>query len=104
MTYDYVSSLSRISSARNKRGRNAATTRLFETVTEIQKELPAFKLLTFNDDNVAQRQALLQDDLISITLLETYGPFHVAREWIPKQVKGDGNCLFNSASVGLIGT
>ena len=103
MPYPYAAALSCISSARNKRGRNGATDRLFTVVRGVHQQLPAYKLVSLDDDELARRHASIQDDITSTTILRQFGPMSEVRGCVPKRVNGDGNCLFNAASVALIG-
>jgi len=97
MNFDYFNSLARISAARSKRSRSCITKRFFDTLRRENSEIPEFEMdrLLVSDH--------ISDDLYSDRLLSEFGPHEVGHRRRAKKVTGNGNCLFNAASVALIG-
>jgi len=97
MSFDYSKSLACISAARSKRGRISNTKKFFDTLAKENRIIPSFD----SDRSIAGEN--ITDDLYSESLLKDYGPLDAGRGRKPKMATGNDNCLFNAASVALIG-
>ena len=96
--YDYANALGRLRDARCKRGVRP-TKKLIEAVSKVNRSIPPFNEAVV----MVQPHSATPDDTYSTLLLKDRGPADVARERVAKLVRGNGNCLFNSASVALTG-
>ena len=93
--------------SRNKRSKvNIITKRFFDTLKRENKSLPMFDA----NRSLVRPYASLHDDRYSNEMLKRHAPNDGAdvadngiRGLVAKSVNGNGNCLFNSASVILIG-
>ena len=99
MTDIYKTSLLALSSARKKRGKISLTKKFFNILKIVNQALPEFDA----NQSVLQPYTNTADDEYSNTLLKDYSPTEAGRGRVAKHVSGNGNCLFNSASVALIG-
>lgn len=99
MNFDYTASLSRVRDARNKRSRVNITKKFFDTLRRENIQLPMFDV----NKSLVNSYASLRDDSYSNELLRSHAPNDSVRQLVAKSVNGNGNCLFNSASVALIG-
>lgn len=97
MSFDYAASLTRVRDARNKRSRVSITKRFIETLRREHRSLPMFNV----HSEMQKQHSSLSDDYYSNQLLRMHGSNEASRGRVAKRV--NGNCLFNSASVALIG-
>jgi len=88
-----------MSAARGKR--KTITTKFIQTLSRENRSMPSFSIPL--PATPVQQQVILQDDPYSDRLLIEYGPLEATVGHAAKFVTGNGNCLFNSASVALIG-
>jgi len=98
MSFNYHRVLQQIRDARGKSKKG--TKKFIAALNRIDQAMPNYCNTDFfsRDQNLAH-----QDDLYSEGLLMRYGPLEEAVGRAAKLVTGNGNCLFNSASVALIG-
>jgi hypothetical protein len=94
--YDYGGALKLMRDARAKRG-TSMTRRFIDTVRKITLSLPMYDICP----KIVKEYNLTADDDYSNALLRKHGPFEAGR--VAKYVNGNGNCLFNSVSLWLIG-
>ena len=100
MSYDYTAALTVLRDARRKRGKIIVTKKFFDTLKVANQALPLPSFYT--DLIVAQPYACVCDDKYSNELLRHVHQ-DIAHGRVAKTVTGNGNCLFNAASVALIG-
>ena len=100
MSFDYSAALTRLRDARNKRSRASISKRFIEALRREHRDLSVFDA----DRIMKQPHSSVQNDRYSNELLRDNAPRNVALQGlVAKSVNGNGNCLFNSASVALIG-
>ena len=99
MNFDYAASLTRVRDARNKRSRVNITKKFIETLRRENRSLPMFDVYR----EMQQQHSSVSDDCYSNQLLRMHCSNEASRGRVAKRVNGNGNCLFNSASVALIG-
>jgi hypothetical protein len=95
--YDFTIALTRMRDSRSKRG-STITKKFISTIHRKNIALPSS---IFNDALLLSQPLRAADDDYSNYLLQVHGPALVGR--VAKQVTSNGNCLFNSASVAIIG-
>ena len=103
MDFDYDSALTVLGDARSKRSKISLSKRFFDTLRKVNGSLPPSSFNTNLD--IVIPHASLRDDSCSNELLRQ----HVSQDFLQLQGRvakcatGNGNCLFNSVSVALIG-
>ena len=101
MSYDYSAALTVFRDARRKKGKIIVTKSFFDTLNVVNKALP---LPVFHTNLiVVQPHISICDDVYSNELLRQHVRHDIAHGRVAKTVTGNGNCLFNAASVALIG-
>jgi hypothetical protein len=94
--FDYSAALSRVAESRNKRSCKA-TKKFYHTLNNVNLSLP--------ESTIHLRKGLdavgMPDDIISNQFLQQYGP--VQSGLVAKRSSGNGNCLFNAASIAISG-
>ena len=96
--YDYCRCLREIKNAFGKRG-GGVTKKLLKVLGTENAAMPLFKCI-----NVIGDRPNNQTDGYSTSILQQYGPVELRQQGrVALAVNGDGNCLFNSVSVALIG-
>ena len=101
MSYDYSAALTVFRDARRKRGKNIVTKKFFDALKVVNETLP---LSLFHANLiVVQPHAFICDDVYSNELLRQHVHQDISHGRVAKTVTGNGNCLFNAASVALIG-
>ena len=98
--YDYRGSLCLLRDARKKRGKVELTKKFFDTLKKVNRELPTFAV--WSDLPLASTIAA-KEDVYSNQVLREHAPGVAGGRRVAKLVSGNGNCLFNSASLSLIG-
>ena len=96
-SYDYVTSLECIKKARSKKG--YISRKFIQILNRENIAMPNFNA----DVTMCRSHEHVPDDVYSQLLLMQHGPLQATVDRAPKFVSGNGNCLFNSASVALIG-
>ena len=96
LQYDYSGALHLMRNARAKRG-TSMTKKFIDTVRKVNISLPTYDT---SPEMVKEYRFTANDDY-SNALLEEFGPCEAGR--VAKFVNGNGNCLFNSVSLSLIG-
>lgn len=99
--YDYSVALTVIRDARKKRGKVSLTKKFFDTLKVVNREIPASSF--YDILHQVQPHSAFGYDYISNELLRQHISREIGRGRVAKSVKSDGNCLFNSVSVALIG-
>ena len=93
----YKAALICLRDSRSKRGRNIVTKKFIDAVKVVNRDMPMFDAsLTTASSSIASQTT----DLYSNELLKKHS---LTRHGVAKEVKGDGNCLFNAVSVALVG-
>src|SRR5271169_2595204 len=102
MSYQYRAALTVIRDARKKRGKITLTKKFFDTLRVVNQALPAS---SFCDTlNMIHPHLAVSDDIISNELLRQHVDREIEQDRVAKTGRrGNGNCLFNSTSVALIG-
>ena len=101
MNFDFSDALRRIRDARSKRKKVSDTKKFFDTLRHINIAMPVFDANKFSGGS--QLYVSARDDDYSNALLQEHGPLDTVQGRVAKMVTGNGNCLFNSASLALIG-
>src|SRR5271155_3451636 len=101
MSYDYSVALKVLRDARRKRGKISLTKKFYDTLKVINQTLPM--CLFYTNLTLVQPHEFICDDSYSNELLKLHVTGDISQGRVAKTVTGNGNCLFNSASVALIG-
>ena len=97
----YSTSLMLLRDARKKRGKIELTKKFFDTLKCVNQVIPMNR---FHEVIQTQQQhETRDDDAYSNKLLMEHSPLDAVPGHCAKVVSSNGNCLFNSASVALIG-
>lgn len=99
MSFDYGSALDRIRDARSKRGKVCFTKKFIDTLKKVNRVLPMFNSRV----QLLQPYSETEDDRYSNYLLAQHCRPDLAQALVAKRVTGNGNCVFNSASLSLTG-
>ena len=99
MSFDYSAVLIVLRDARKKRGKTFLTKKFFDTLRVVNSALP----LSISQLVLTHPYEAIPDHKYSNDLLELHVSLDIRRGRVAKTVTGNGNCLFNSASIALVG-
>ena len=101
-TYDYKMALRRISDSRGEQQTSFATNEtLINVLHQENIRIPPFTNSSIRTGTRKSTLCALENDEYSNVLLSAFGPHHPGM--LAKRATGNGNCLFNSASLLLSG-